>query len=171
MTLPLPPQPRLIREREVACFVAEVRLTAHLLQDAVLFVATVGAGVDETVAAGDDTSVATATASLHWFPVASMPPPVPPEQSWAWAGSEKNIAAMSGAKSFAFMCASILVRPGWVPGQVHETGVHDSNVAPVPSTCRDEYSRSARSKIVNNHAPSFRMAQKFACQPSARAAG
>ena len=170
MTLPLPPQPWLIREREVACFVAEVRLTAHLLQDAVLFVATFGAGVDETVAALDDTSVATAAASLHWFPVASMPPPVPPEQSWAWAGSEKNIAAMSGAKSFAFMRASILVRPRWVSGQVHETGVHDSNVAPVPSTCRDEYSRSARSKIVNIHAPSFRMAQTIACRPSVRAA-
>jgi hypothetical protein len=83
MTLSLPPQPWLIREREVACFVAEVGLTAHLLQDAVLCVATVGAGVDETVAALDDTSVATAAASLHWFPVASMPPLVPPEQSCA----------------------------------------------------------------------------------------
>jgi hypothetical protein len=74
-----------------------------LLLDAAWFVSAFGKDADGNVALLDETTVVTVAVSLHSLPVASMPPFVPPEQSWAWADSEKNIAAISGIRGFAFM--------------------------------------------------------------------
>jgi hypothetical protein len=96
-------QPCLFRWRAVAWRFEPVRLTPHLSQDAVLFRSTFCKRSDDGAAASNEAIVATAAASLHWLPVASMPPPTPPEQSWAWADREKNVAAIRGSRIFAFM--------------------------------------------------------------------
>ena len=45
----------------------------------------------------------TGVASLHSFPVASMPPFMPPEQSEACADRENSAAAITDTRGFAFM--------------------------------------------------------------------
>jgi hypothetical protein len=63
-------QLRLIRERAEAA----VCLIMLLLLDAAWFVSAFGKEADGNVALSDETTVVTVAVSLHWFPVASMPP-------------------------------------------------------------------------------------------------
>ncbi len=72
------------------------------------------------VACGDDTTVkaSASTALPHWLPVASVPPPLPPEHSCAYTGLTNAIAAIRHNIRIAFIRTSDVISSREViPGQ------------------------------------------------------
>jgi len=63
------------------------------------------AGARDPASAGA-TYEAIAPGSLHWLPVASVPPSVPPEHTWAWSGAARNTTAANDNVRMIFMHAS-----------------------------------------------------------------
>jgi hypothetical protein len=118
----------LIWESAGVCRVTTVRLAALLLPAGVLFASAFGERADADVGRPDETSVATAAASLHRLPVASMPPSVPPEQSWAWAERVKSVPATSEIRNFAFMRALRSSWSGGLPVRSTQRARHDSTM-------------------------------------------
>ena len=138
----------LIWERAGVCRVTTVRFAALFLLDAVLFVLAFGEPADEDVGGPDETSVAIAAASrVHSFPVASMPPFAPPEQSWAWTEKVKSVPATIEIRNFAFMPALRSSWPGSFAGPRHATRAPRFNIAPASTTRRGRYSGSDGSNI------------------------
>ena len=68
-----------------------------------MLVSTFGMRAEGNLAPSDATTVPTVVASLHSFPVASMPPFAPPEQSRACAGIEISATNTNGMRRFVFM--------------------------------------------------------------------
>jgi hypothetical protein len=82
--------------------VTDLPLAAHLVHAAVLRDLTLADPVSSDAARPDEPTTSTVSL-LHWFPVASMPPSVPPEQSCAEATTEKSAAAIIAGSSAAFI--------------------------------------------------------------------
>ena len=83
--------------------VEAVCLAALWLVDGATFTWTLGERAAWSFAPSDEVIIRAVVASLHSFPVASMPPLAPPAHSRACADREKSAAAINDMRGFAFM--------------------------------------------------------------------